>query len=100
MAGFNDAGSIWIDLINSFLLKYILRSAKSVRFLVLLTQADIKESRGTSVRANIEIVEKMCGSADGAVELRNSVQSILTKANPQDSTNDLDLTRLSLMECF
>lgn len=46
VAGLNDTGGDFIEIINNFVIKYIFSKARSVRFLIPLTVDSIYESRG------------------------------------------------------
>lgn len=59
VAGFNDTSGELIEIVNNFVIKYILQMASKVRFLLPVTLNQITEARGSEVRGQLDIMLRM-----------------------------------------
>ena len=98
IAGLNDATGPLYGIYNVFILKLVLRYARSLRFLVPMSLSQIKESRGTQARKQLAAVKAMI-SGDYA-QLAASIQPLITRGLPGDDEADIDLIRGTLGSQF
>lgn len=84
-AGFSDTSGDFINLVNSFMHRYMFLQAAKVRFLLLITVQSINEARGADVKKQFDQLTRMC-----SVSLREScqaIQPILSKIKPMDEVD-------------
>lgn len=86
VAGFNDTNGVFIEAINNLLIKHILKKARNVRFLLPIRYEQITESRGQSVKEQLNIILRMSNTSLATME--KSLLPLLTcvKPNPKKDT--------------
>ena len=82
VAGFNDTGGDFIEIINNFVVKYIFLKAKSVRFLIPLTVESIYQSRGQVLSKQLATICRMTNVS--YTEMSKAIMPIITKIEPNE----------------
>lgn len=97
IAGLLDSGGDFMQFINSFMNHVIFKKSRTVRFLVTLSPAQIKNDRGAGSRVLFEQVRGVCNK--NLLLMVNSILPVITKVKPkQDENVDLDDLRNTLKE--
>lgn len=88
IAGLLDTGGTAMRIVNCFMAKKIFSMAKSVRFLVPITQAQLEEAKGGPIIEHIDTINRMCANS---LEDIGSIQPVLTKVQAcDDGEFDID----------
>jgi hypothetical protein len=82
---------VFLEFINQFILKKVLGLARTVRFLVPITQRQIDVDRGGGLVKQIEVLLQVFKGSDYN-EIKHAVQPIITKVDPNDEDFDIDIT--------
>lgn len=96
MAGLKDSSGDFIELINFFVTKQILKSSDQVRFLVAITASEILDNFGSNSQSMVQILQYTC--YEGIESMINSIQPIITKCCPSSEENDIDQLRGLFLE--
>ena len=94
MAGNDDTGGMLIELINNFIFKFILNTAKNVRFLFVFTHEQLSNAKGQKVREFINLLDQM--SKPQLREIKDTLVPVLTKCKPGDEEVDADVIQNSV----
>lgn len=96
MAGLNDTSGELIEIVNNFVVKFIFKMAKQVRFIIPITHGQIKESRGSELKNQLDTVLRM--SDTNLQEMQQSIQPVITQVKTSEDGVDIDDLRNNFQE--
>lgn len=96
VAGLNDTSGELIEIVNNFVVKFIFKMAKQVRFIIPITHGQIKESRGSELKNQLDTVLRM--SDTDLQEMQQSIQPVITQVKTSEDGVDIDDLRNNFQE--
>ena len=91
VGGFHDNVGPLAEILNSLIIKSIFNRAGSIRFLITLTQSQIKDHKGIEGRKHISLIRQIV--RDNLDTIIDCIQPVITKSKPGDKNTDLTYLR-------
>jgi hypothetical protein len=81
VAGMQDTAGEFVEVINSMVIKRIFMQAKSLRFLIPISQKSITDARGNQMRMHGNLIKRTF--RDNLDTFIESIQPMITKCQPE-----------------